>query len=320
MRYRHRERVIFLGENTMKIKKKLIAIFSVTIIIYFAASIIFCYTTKPKIATGEFPFSVTYEYKGETGTLSGVLKCEYSGSKTIHGKHRRYWNEEIVYDNTETVENSFIVDQNDELQTTLTVHENMSAGYFMGDPLHKDYYQAQGLEGVEPHVEYYDYKNGIFLDEVNKEEILESIDFKLIDFTYPEPIENSFSFSGIKYDADNIVIFAAILLVFFLFCLIFVRKDKEYRYSGLDKFGIVCNFLTGIFVIPFITVVCMLFGIVESNVELINQITYNIPSIAILCLALSVVFRRKGFSKTGFFIQFGGILPFVLVFVLDALV
>ena len=67
-------------------------------------------------------------------------------------------------------------------------------------------------------------------------------------------------------------------------------------------------------------VVCMLFGIVESNVELINQITYNIPSIAILCLALSVVFRRKGFSKTGFFIQFGGILPFVLVFVLDALV
>ena len=67
------------------------------------------------------------------------------------------------------------------------------------------------------------------------------------------------------------------------------------------------------------TLACMLFGIVESSVELINQITYNIPPMALLCLALSVVFRRKGYSKTGFFIQFAGILMFVLVFALGSL-
>ena len=292
---------------------------AMTIIAYIAASIIFCYTTKPKVTTGEFPFSITYEYKGEMGTLAGVVECEYSGSNTIHGEHRRYWNVETKYENPENVENPNIVEQSDEKQMVLAVHENMYAGYFMGDPLYKDYYTQYGLEGVEPYIEYYDYKNDIYLDDENRDEILTSIDFKIVDYTYPEPIDNSFSFSGISYEADNIIIFITILLVFFLLCLIFVRKDKEYQYSGLDKIGIVLNFLVGIFAVPFISVSCMLFGIVESDVELINQITYNIPPLVILCLALSVVFRRKGFSKPGFFIQFAGIVPFILVLVLDAL-
>ena len=291
---------------------------AMTIIAYIIASVLFCYTTKPEVTNGEFPFSITYEYKDETKTLSGVFKCEYSGSSTTNREHHRYWTEEIVYDNPENVEYPFIVDQNDELQTTLSVHENMFAGYFMGDPLYKDYYEEYGLEGVEPRVEYYDYKNEIYLDDENKDEILESIDFRIVDFTYAEPIENSFSFSGIQYKADNVPVFIAISVVFFLLCLIFVRKDKEYQYSKRDKAGIICNLIVGIVVAPFISVVCMLFGIVESHIELINQITYNIPTITILCLALSVVFRRKGYSKPGFWIQFGGILPFVLILILDA--
>ena len=141
---------------------------------------------------------------------------------------------------------------------------------------------------------------------------------KIIDFTYAEPIENRFSFSGISYEADNIIIFNAILLVFFLLCLIFVRKDQEYRYTGLDKAGIVLNFLMAILAVPVISFLCMMFSIVGSSFALIDQIIYNIPPMAILCLALSVVLRRKGYSKAGFFVQFGVILPFVLVVALDA--
>ena len=305
----------------MKTKKLSLAklFLAITIIAYIAATVLCCYTTKPEVTTGEFPFSITYEYNGETGNLSGVLKCEYSGSYTIRGEHHRYWKEEIIYDNPDNVAEPFVVDQNDQQQTTLSVHENMQAGYFMGDPLYQDYYTAMGLEGVEPAVAYYDYKNDISLENGNKEEILESIGFRIVDFTYAEPVENSFSFSGIRYEADNVIIFVAISLVFFLLCLIFIRKDKEYHYAKLDKFGVVLNFLVGLIAVPFITIVCMLYGIVENHIELINQIIFNIPSITILCLALSVVFRRKGYSKTGFFIQFGGILPFVLIFVLDAL-
>ena len=289
---------------------------AITLMAYIGASFGFCYTTKPKISKGEFPFSITYEYQGETKTLAGVLECEYSGSKTIQGKHYRYWDVETTYENQGNMENPCIVEQNDELQTVLAIYENMDAGYFMGDPLHKDYYNENGYEAVEPYIEYYDYKNDIYLEEENKDEILTSIGFKIVDYTYAEPIDNSFSFSGIKYGSDNVVIFIAISLVFFLLCLTFVRKDKKYKYSKLDKFGIVLNFLEGIVVVPFISVACMLFGIVESDVELINQITYNIPSVAILCLALSVAFRRKGFSKAGFWIQFARILMFICVFIL----
>ena len=292
---------------------------TITVIAYIVASVLFCYTTKPKVLKCEFPFSITYEYKGETNTLSGIYECEYSGSNTIHGEHNRYWDGESKYENPKNVENPNIVEQNDEMQTLLAVHENMDAGYFMGDPLYKDHYKLYDLEGAEPYIEYYDYKNDISSDEENRDEIMESIGFKIIDFTYAEPIDNSFSFSGIKYEADNVIIFMAILLVFFLLCLIFVHKDKEYQYSKLDKLGIILNFLVGIIAMPFISIVCILFGLVESNVELINQIIYNIPPITILCLALSIVFRRKGFSKTGFFIQFGGILLFVLTCVLETL-
>ena len=305
----------------MKTKKLSAAriLLAVAMVVYLVATVFFCYTTKPEVTTGEFPFSITYEYKGQTGTLSGVLKCEFSGSNTIFGEHNRYWSQDTIYDNPENLEYPFVIEQNDELETTLSLYENMYAGYFMGDPLDKDYYEVYGQGSVEPSVSYYDYKNEIFLDDENAEEVLESIDFKIIDFTYAEPIENSFSFSGIKYEADNVIIFVALLLVFLLLCLIFVRKDKDYQYSKLDKFGIVLNLLVGIVAVPFISFLCVLFGIVESDVKIIDQIIYNIPPFTILCLALSVVFRRKGYAKTGFFIQFGGILLFGLFLVLEAI-
>ena len=305
----------------MKTKKLLstIILLAITIIAYIVASLSFCYTTKPEVASGQFPFSITYEYKGKLGTLSGVLNCEYSGSHTIHSEHHRYWNEETIYDNPTNVENPIIIEQNDQLQTTLAIQPNMYAGFFMGDPLYKDYYAEYGLKGPEPYIEYYDYINEIFLDDENKDEVLESIGFKVVDFTYEEPIENKFFISSVQYEADNVIIFITISAVFFLICLIFVRKDKEYQYSKIDKVGIVLNFLVAIFAVPFICISCILFGLVENSVELINQITYNTPPIAIVCLALSVVLRRKGYSKPGFFIQFGGIALFLLILFLDIL-
>ena len=297
----------------MKTKKHSLEIIllAITIIEYIVASVIFCYTTKPKVLTAEFPFSITYEYKGQTNTLSGVLECEFAGSNTIHAQHHRYWNQETIYHNPNNVENPFVIEQNDTLQTTLTIHENMSAGYFMGDPLYANYYN---YEEPKPSVEYDDAKNDIYLDEN-----LDTIGFKIIDYIYAKPIENSFSFSGIQYEADNVTIFVAIMAVYLVLCLVFVRKDQEYQYSKLDKVGIIFNFLTGIIVVPFLSFICMMFGLVESHVELINQITYNIPSITILCLALSVVFRRKGYSKPGFFIQFGGIPLLILTLISDTL-
>ena len=162
----------------MKTKKHSLEIIllAITIIAYIVASVIFCYTTKPKVLTAEFPFSITYEYKGQTNTLSGVLECEFAGSNTIHAQHHRYWNQETIYHNPNNVENPFVIEQNDTLQTILTIHENMSAGYFMGDPLYANYYN---YEEPKPSVEYDDAKNDIYLDEN-----LDTIGFKIIDYIY----------------------------------------------------------------------------------------------------------------------------------------
>lgn len=295
----------------MKTKKFLLPILflAITVILYVVATFAFCYTTKPLVETGEFPFSITYEYKGETGTLSGIYKCKFSGSSTVLNDHDRYWVGEsiIEYDGEYEIPN--IIDETD--KTNLAIFENMEAGYFMGDPLYADWYSAYDLEGPEPYVNYYDNENEISLEHENSEEVLEKIGFKIVDYTYAEPIENSFSLSGIMYEADNISVFVLITLIFLILCLVFVRKEKDCQYSSLDRAGIIFNFIVGIIAVPFITFVCFLFGIFGGG-DILSQIIYSTPPITILCLALSIVLRRKGISKTGFFIQFVGIVLFVL--------
>ena len=302
----------------MKTKKFLLpTIFLVlTIIAYIASTLIFCYTTKPEISEGEFPFSITYEYNGETTTLSGVYKCEFASSHTIFGIHERYWSGESIIEYDGEYDTPNIIYRDDTM--SLSVHEHMIAGYFMGDPLHKDSYTDYGYSVPSPYVEYYDYVNDIYIVEEDYEDVLpEELDFKIIDYTYAEPIENSFSFSGIEYEADNISIFVLITLVFLVLCLIFVRKDKEYKYSLVDKLGIGFNFAVGILAIPFITLMCFLHGIFGSD-NIISQIVYNIPPFSIICLALSVVFRRKQFKKTGLVIQFAGTALFVIYLILES--
>ena len=296
----------------MKTKKLVLpAVLLVGLIIAYAAfSVIFCYNTKPAVSEGEFPFSITYEYLGETKTISGVYVCKFLGSETNFREHNRYWEGEVVY-----TEGDYIVHK--EEMKTLAVQPGMEAGYFMGDPLHRDHYQVYDLEGPEPYAEYYDYKNEISITDYGQDEELAAIGFRFIDLSYAQPIENSFSLSGIEYEADNIIFFVALMLVFLIVCIIFVRKDKEYKYSYLDKSCIIVNFIVGIVATPFIYIICALFGLVGSRYEWIDQCIYNIPSFTILCLALSIIFRRKGYRKTGFFVQFGGVVLFAIMLLIE---
>ena len=296
----------------MKIKNlRISAILLVGLLVAYAIlTVILCYNTKPAVSEGEFPFSITYEYLGETKTISGVYSCKFEGSQTVFREHDRYWSGEITY-----TEGDYFVFQ--EEMKTLAVQPYMIAGYFMGDPLHSDIYQVYGLEGPEPYVEYYDYENEISITDFDKDEELAAIGFRFVDYSYAQPIENSFSFSGVEYEADNIIFFVALMLVFLIVCIIFVRKDKEYKYSYLDKSCIIVNFIVGIIGVPFIYIICTLHGIVGSSYEWIEQFIYNIPPISILCLALSVVFRRRGLRKTGFFVQFGGVGIFSIVLLIE---
>lgn len=294
----------------MKAKKFLLpGIFlAVMLVISAVVTVTLCYTTKPEIAKADFPFSITYEYKGEQAVLSGVYHCEFSGSYTIMCDHERWWHGEASYDTTGGFEYPFVVDSSDEM--SLALYENMIPGYFMGDPFYMDgYYDGE----VAPYVEYYDYVNDISLDEDNRDEVLESIGFKIIDYTYAEPIENSFSFSGICCEADNASVYILIALAYLLLCVIFVRKDKDYVYTTLDKISILFNFIVGLIVMPFISIVCLFIDINGTADNFTAFFAYTIPPIEYTCLALSTVFRRKGYSKTGIVIQFAGVVMFALL-------
>ena len=85
---------------------------------------------RPAVKSGEFNFSVTYEYKGEVNTVSGVFACEYAGTSwTLDGGYDRDWtgyikgaddNDHIILD---TVEGG------DEVILVL----NLRPDYFMDD-------------------------------------------------------------------------------------------------------------------------------------------------------------------------------------------
>lgn len=50
-----------------------------------------------------------------------------------------------------------------------------------------------------------------------------------------------------------------------------------------------------------------------DGADMICQIIYCVPAFSVFCLALSLSLRRKGFSKSGFVVQFIGPLVFALL-------
>ena len=47
---------------------------------------------RPETQSGEFKYSVTYEYNGEVNTVSGIYVCEYAGlSWALDGGYSRDW-------------------------------------------------------------------------------------------------------------------------------------------------------------------------------------------------------------------------------------
>ena len=86
--------------------------------------------------------------------------------------------------------------------------------------------------------------------------------------------------------------------------MIFAKRDPDVRYKVLDKLSIVVNFLICFSVIPFLTTAIFLFPLVIDSGSLMYQIYLCIPALTAFTIAASVALRRKGFTKSGFFVQF----------------
>ena len=295
----------------MKSKKLLlpIIILIAAMIVSAALACITGIVQKPEIETQEFPFSITYKYNSETKTLNGTYVAEYYDGDTVGFEQIRYWSG-YVKDNDSGDANNLIIAETEE--GTMYLCPNIFSGYVMGDPQYADNYSEE--EPYQPYGMFYD-KDGI---ENTDAQILKAQGLEIISWDYPEPIENEFVFSHISpLSGDIVLAFVLIAFVALILCIIFVKRDKEVAPKILDKISTILNFVVGIVLLPFITICCALSDINGGGEDLIYQITYCIPAISVLCIALSVSLRRRGFSKISMLVQFIGPLMFAIILLID---
>ena len=277
----------------MNIKKMKLPIIILAIgLILAAVSCLFTGVLKePTIKEHEFDYSVTYSIDGEVKTHKGSYRCSFVGHDGHDDPTLRLYDGVHNIDGTVSESSWFTVAQKDGVELSLIV--NLDADYLMGDPDKFEY--VSGNE--DPCLEATD-------AEGYSVEISEVFDAEIISWEYPEPIENSFKFVG--FSRLYAISMGAMLLIGFLTiiaCIIFVKKESGIRYKVLDGISIALNFIIGLWMIPFVTVVIFMFPLTMDPATFIYQVYLCIPALTAFAIAASVALRRKGFTKSGFFVQ-----------------
>jgi hypothetical protein len=286
--------------NTKNLKKAKI-IFVIYLIATLALLFLGYSVQKPKVAQQEFPFTITYSYQGETKTISDVYIGEYVRSAKYLGDDSLAWYGYIKDHNR--LESDFyrIGEINGQ---AFSINLNLEPGYLMGDPKYAgSVCQPTGV------CHSFDGTNDITVTDPAE---LEMLGFSIVNWEYPKPIENAFSFGGISLSSEATMYTAIIAIAALLSCMILIKKDKELVYGKLDKVSIVLNVLIAIVAFPFIFIVSALSEIV-ADASVWQQILYFTPALTVLGIGASVALRRLGCKRTGFGIQFAGPLIFALL-------
>jgi hypothetical protein len=257
---------------------------------------------KPKVTEGEFPFSITYELDGETVTIKDVYKVHY---EKLGGYKSRVYSGEIGNrgeDNT-----IYNLKKDDVGRVELWTH--FHPDYLMGDSEY-DYYDD---EAFEPKIYYYDAQE----TESHDEETLAEHGVKLISFDYPEPIKNSLRFSHMVMPEAEVVLPSMIIAFLALIAtLIFVKKDQDYVRKPINIVTIVFNFIIGLIVLPFFTVIAGLLNALGDVGDVMNLITYLLPALTILGLTASIGLRRKLYGKSALAVQFISAAVFAIIMII----
>ena len=265
----------------------------------------------PTITEHEFPYSVTYRLNGETKTLEGVYKCTYEGFGAGENPRDRYYTGEFIVDGQPTLAHTYTIAEKDGAELYIVTWFNDC--YLMNDT--KDEGYEPFLE--EPYLEALD-KEGYPYD---KAEIPSAFTAEIISWEYPEPIENTFVFSGFSIlHTGSMVAMLLVGLLVMIACIIFAKRDKTVPYKVLDKLSVVLNFVICFAAIPFITFTTALLQITMSGDELMYQIYLGIPALTAFTVAASIALRRHGFTKSGFFVQLVGPVLFFVPMVLESVI
>lgn len=139
---------------------------------------------EPEIKSGEFDFSVTYEWNGAEKTVSGVYVCEYSGlSWALDGGYSRDWTGYIKDENTKEPFEIGTTEEGDKIELIFGFYPE----YFMDDYVEGDqvvpapYISVTLADGEDVSVMY------------DADEVEEYCGARIVSYEYAEPIENSFA-------------------------------------------------------------------------------------------------------------------------------
>jgi hypothetical protein len=275
--------------------------------LYLAATallLIFGYgVKKPALQEQEFPFSITYTLDGEQKTVSGVFVAEFSMSPGYLGDKSHGWFGYIR--DQDLLSPDFIRIAEDETHA-LSINLNLEPGWLMGDSAYSGCTCAPSGHAIRLSDERH----------ITDPAELEELGFRLDSWTYPQPIENRFSFGGISMSSESVLFTSAIAIVALLLCLICVKRDREQTVKPADKIGVVINLLVAAVAFPFILIVSALSEILGET-SVMQQLLYLTPALTVAGVSASVVLRRRGYSPASFLIQFVGPVLFLLTVLIE---
>jgi hypothetical protein len=281
-----------------------IIIIAIGLAVAIISSLIISIMKEPVIKEQEFDYSVTYKLDGEVKTYEGGFRCSFIGYDTYDDPTLRLY-DGVHTKNGETLDTFyFTIAEKEGVELSIVI--DLDAAYMMGDPDKYEYVHGND----DPYLEALD-SNGCSV------EVSEVFDAEIVSWEYPEPIENSFAFAGItRLHAVSMLVMILVSILTLIACIIFVKKGIDVQYKALDIVSVVLNFIISFAVIPFISIVVILFPLTMDASSFIYQIYLCIPALSIFAIAASIALRRKGFTKAGFFTQLAfPVLFFVEVYV-----
>ena len=288
--------------NIMKNKSLRIPsiILAVGLVMAIVASLLTGIIKAPVITDHDFPFTVTYRLDGETKALEGVYRCHFRSTGKGTDPLNRYYEGEHLLNPAKEHPAAYTIAQKDELELCIVTifSDRKLMGDADGKAVHYDPYLAvMDSEGME----------------YSDEETLSLFDADIIDWVYPESVDNTFMFVGFSsLHDDSMFAMLVVGILTIVACLIFVKRDKTVHYKALDKISIVFNCIVFFVAFPFITFVTSFLQITMSGDELVYQIYLCIPALTAFTVAASIALRRVRYTKAGFFVQFIGPVLFAL--------
>ena len=264
-----------------------------------ATALLLCFgygIQKPAVQKQEFPFTITYTYQGQQQTISEVYVAEYSPFAKYLGDRPLAWFGYRL--DQDRLESDFIrIAQND--THAFSIDLNLEPGWLMGDLADADC-APSGL--------------AIRLEDgtrITDPEALEQLGFRLEGWTYPQPIENRFSFGGFSLSSEAVLYTSAIAIVSLVLCLIFVKKDRAQMGGALNKLGIALELLVIAVAFPFMLILSTLSEIL-GDTSALQQLLYLTPAMTVTGVGASMVLRRRGYALPGLLILLIGPVLFAL--------